>query len=625
MLNWTVAVFINPVMKRHAGTQQRIPILNVTVGGESRLELKYSTLRHEMAAILECAEPRLVIYSMHYSFTPSDFHDTVSTFHADMHGVADIKGIQGMRRTLLRSVLFSGRGRRVLLVTLGADNNIVSLIMAMKRNLYAAYALLLGLVTAHCIATLEVYLSNVGLHRSLTAIRAHGFLAIPNELIMDRLLEFGPAFWGGLFFTLSVGAGLSVISLVAAWLWDRIFQRRRLIAVIYTVLWVVILILANLHGFCPFVTMYFSMIPVVVFMAALKWMPAEQRDRLWLSRAVRLLPVVILAIVWTGLMTAHMFVDIRDNILLSNRLGIRVNDFYYRYTLYPAEVFKTLEQKMLKTCSLSSDTAGSPVQKLRATLRAFDYLDVGEMQNVDLRIRQEGRTLHFISRGTLVFDTTAENFFARPQYMLAKFSSSCDRYAFFRLFTVYSIVIGFPIVLYILLYALIFSMAHLWMRERTASTSASILCLFIGLAFVVPIYPARGDTRVVDDIPRAVESTYCRDRIKALKIMYREKMEIAEYRMYKTMISSSCIAERYWLARTLGVSRHCATYNDLLRLLDDPQVNVVCKAYEALGRRADQRGIAEITRRIERIDHWYVQWYAYRALRSLGWMQTGLN
>jgi HEAT repeat protein len=45
-------------------------------------------------------------------------------------------------------------------------------------------------------------------------------------------------------------------------------------------------------------------------------------------------------------------------------------------------------------------------------------------------------------------------------------------------------------------------------------------------------------------------------------------------------------------------------------------------AFSALGQRGDRRAIAEIKQRIETSDDWYSQWYAYKALKALGWRQS---
>ena len=64
-------------------------------------------------------------------------------------------------------------------------------------------------------------------------------------------------------------------------------------------------------------------------------------------------------------------------------------------------------------------------------------------------------------------------------------------------------------------------------------------------------------------------------------------------------------------------------YNDLLSLLNDPQHNVVCMAFYGLGRRGEERAIQKIIGRIQSSDHWYEQWYGYKALKQLGWRQQG--
>ena len=100
-------------------------------------------------------------------------------------------------------------------------------------------------------------------------------------------------------------------------------------------------------------------------------------------------------------------------------------------------------------------------------------------------------------------------------------------------------------------------------------------------------------------------------------------MDVSGFPSYQRMLASPHIPERYWLAKALSVTRGPETHEDLLRLLDDPSPSVACMAFQSLGRRGDPRAIAEILNRIRTSDHWYPQWYAYRALKELGWKQKG--
>jgi Ca2+/Na+ antiporter len=502
-----------------------------------------------------------------------------------------------------------------------SDENYGVKTVEMKKNSYAAIALLLGLLSSQIIATIQVYLSNANLYRTATVVLENGYLPIPNQLIMSRLQEFGPAFFGGIFFTVTVGAGISILTLGMVWIWDRLFNRKKIILGVFLLFWLACLAGVNMTGFYPIVTLYFIVIPALVSLTAAKLMPAETAQRVWLHRAILVLPVVILALLWSSIMDKGLFGDIRDNILLSNPVGIKINDFYYDYTMYPAEVFKPLDQKSLKTCNLTSVKTVSFSTSLENTLLNHDYLTVDAYEDADLKIVKEGNVLIFKNRDRIILRTTAKDFFSQPKNALKEFSSKTDGHAFFRQFTALSILLGFPLALYIIFYTLLFLAGGLYYDVKKAAVIASILCLIIGVAFVVPMYFAKGEKVDINNMAKLMKSHRWQERVRSLKFIDRKRIEIANFPGHRTMLSSHHIPERYWLARVFGVSRRPETYGDLLKLLDDPQPNVVCKAFEALGRRGNRRAIPEILKRLKRSDHWYKQLYAYKALRALGWKQ----
>jgi hypothetical protein len=111
-------------------------------------------------------------------------------------------------------------------------------------------------------------------------------------------------------------------------------------------------------------------------------------------------------------------------------------------------------------------------------------------------------------------------------------------------------------------------------------------------------------------------------RVAALKLIEQKKLDVGDFEAYPRLMKSRHVAERYWLVRTLGSSRRTSTYRDLLGFLDDPNPGVVSMAFYALGQRKDSRAVPEILKRIETSGDWYNQWYAYRALRNLGWKQS---
>ena len=99
----------------------------------------------------------------------------------------------------------------------------------MNRKFFLLKTLLPGLIAAQIISTIQVYLSNSRLFHSLEVIEKAGFLTIPNRYVMSSLMEIKTAFWGGLFFTLSTGAMLSIIGLIAAIMWTRLYKRKKII------------------------------------------------------------------------------------------------------------------------------------------------------------------------------------------------------------------------------------------------------------------------------------------------------------------------------------------------------------------------------------------------------------
>jgi hypothetical protein len=495
----------------------------------------------------------------------------------------------------------------------------------MNKIFHTAKVILLGLLVAQVLSTYHVYISNIELHHTLTSISKSGYFAVPNRHVMQQLKTFGPAFFGGLFFTLSIGAALSIFTFAVTWVWDRLFTRSKVVLIPLFPLWMGCLILLNRHGFNPLVTSYFTVIPAVVIFAFLKFMPVQGLEKGWLIKIVHIIPVLLLAILWVFQISNHMFLDIRDNLLLSNRFGTKINNFYYKYTLYPAEVFKSLGQKTLKTCNLKLIKEKTISQLLERKLLNHDYLPVDENVAVDLKISKEGNILNFENNGKTILQTSLKDFSMKSGSVLKEFSLKCDRYKFFRQLTFFSILVGLPLLLYFIIYTLFYLSFNLYIDSNISSLISSVICLIIGIALLIPIHYAKKEKIVVTNLAGTMESERWQENVAALKFIRQKEIEIGYYQAYKKMLKSPHIQVRYWLARALGVSRQYKTYKDLFTLLDDPHPNVVCQAFYALGKRGNTKVIKKIINRIETSDHWYKQWYAYKALRALGWKQKRSN
>jgi HEAT repeat protein len=132
----------------------------------------------------------------------------------------------------------------------------------------------------------------------------------------------------------------------------------------------------------------------------------------------------------------------------------------------------------------------------------------------------------------------------------------------------------------------------------------------------------RGRNISAENLLEALTSKDWQTRVAALKFIDEKGLEISRFKSYPQLLAKSHIAERYWLAKTLGNSENPATYDDLLNFLNDPHPNVVSMALYAIGKRGNRDVVDKILQLIATTDSWYIQWYAYRALRSIGWRQT---
>ena len=280
-----------------------------------------------------------------------------------------------------------------------------------------------------------------------------------------------------------------------------------------------------------------------------------------------------------------MFVDFRDKLLLTNKAGIKINDFYYKYTLYPAEAFKSLDQKLLKTLTLDQIRDKKLANKLESNLAAYNYLNISESNAADLSLINKADKL-FLNRGskTLV-ETNLEEFLARPKTALKIFSKKSDSNLFFRRFTFVSLIIGLPLFIYLFFHSCINYISTRFLSINASNIIASVFCLIIGLMLLLPFHLSRQKHYEVETANELILSDNWQERMEGLKIIYEKGLSIDDYPSYNKSIVSPYIPERYWLAMALGNGTGEGGVKDLLTLLDDPHPNVACKAYYSIAKR----------------------------------------
>lgn len=506
----------------------------------------------------------------------------------------------------------------------------------MSRIPIIAKALLVGLVITQAVASLHVYSSNHALLRKAQALASEGYFVVPNDVVASTLSQISPAIFGGLFFTLSLGAGLSIVAAGLAWFWVRLCGRARLALLVAVGIWVFMLAGSTHRGFAPFVFVHFFVTPPLVFIFTAKWLFEQSPispsyKRAFYAPVVSLLALIV---VWAFLQDNKLFVNIRDFLLLPTSMGQKVNAFYYRYTLYPAEVFKPMEQKTIRTSRLNLMAGNPNARRLATILVQYDYLPVSNdiaaaLENdleIDLEVVEAENRLLFRHKARTILELSADQFFSDPQKSLADYSSKTDCYGFFRIATFAGILIGFPLALYVAVYSLFFVAASFYASPAATKLIAGGLCFLIGVAAALPVSVAHKKMESDEQIMKGLMSAQWQQRVLGLRAVVDRKLDIANFLDLKLdlrrMAASPWVPERYWLANALGTSRYSRSSQILKVLLDDPDLNVECMALLALGKRHDKQAISDIVPRVKASKSWYVQWYGYRALKELGWRQA---
>ena len=298
--------------------------------------------------------------------------------------------------------------------------------------LHPALPLLLGLIITQVIATFQVYLSNLNLYTNLIIIEQAGYLTVPNQNVMPGLQGLAPALWGGLFFTLSIGAGLTLFTAAAAWVRVRLFFQNRHVMVFLVLAWIALILWINMGGINIWGTLYCVLIPLTVFTATTRLLTESGQDHNNLKVLVHLLPIILLTVLWTSQYDRHLFIDLRDHLLFSNSVGKKVSDFYYKYSPYATEAFKSLNQKTLKTCRLPQLSDPMIARSLKLKLLQQDYLPVDSDVAVDLEMVQAGNQLLIKNDGRVIMETAVGDVLTNTEQILHQFSIDTDRFAALR-------------------------------------------------------------------------------------------------------------------------------------------------------------------------------------------------
>jgi hypothetical protein len=204
---------------------------------------------------------------------------------------------------------------------------------------------LIGLGTCQIIASFQIYLANQSLVNKVQGIEASGGFHVPSLSVLSQALDFSTIFISALFITLSLGVGLSLLTLSYLHFTQDREHLPKATTISFGVLWLVLLGLVNAAGFCAFCTAYLVLVPLSILILTVITRPAPAQKDLKASRWIRWGVLLFLLFLWTIQISEDSFTHLRDSFLLSHPLGESITAVYYQFTFYPASVLESQSQQ----------------------------------------------------------------------------------------------------------------------------------------------------------------------------------------------------------------------------------------------------------------------------------------
>ena len=490
----------------------------------------------------------------------------------------------------------------------------------MPWGLRTAACILLGVLLAWGTAAVLLTRSGDGIAVRSAAVEQAGGLVVPGMRVRPDPASREAAWWGGLFFALGLGAALGWCGAVGAAVWVLALRRRPRALAGMAAIWTAVLAWAAWPPGGAAAPL-FLLVPIPCFALAVGAMQQCPPRRVSLLAGL-VIPLLLLGGAWAHLSRSGGWLDVRDFLLWPHPAGRAIVDGYYRYTLTPAEFIKPLERRQIRTARVVAPGRPDLEASLTDMLRARDYLPVPDDAPLDLVLKADRDALDLERNGRLLLRVPERLFLDSPDWVLSWFSQKADREARLRFLTRIANhwlgPLAWATVFFGLFHALLAAVAG----NRTAGAGAGLALLLLGAVILVPLARARPPASLAADPKGLLASERRQDRIYGLRLAANFGFEIPGLPGYPESATDPDPALRYWTAAALGRSQAPGTWSDLVIMLDDPQVNVRCMAFQSLGLRGDPAAVPTIIEGIRSSRDWYVQWYAYRALKHLGWNQN---
>ncbi len=417
------------------------------------------------------------------------------------------------------------------------------------------------------------------------ALEATGAVPLPGNGHWEAMASAGPALAGALFFGLSLGLGAGTLF----GLWARSTRalpsrlgRAAPWAVLGVPLWA---LWAGDPGLAAC---------TAAAAAGAAWSQSGGSGgspRAGLLRALLLTPLVVALLPWATAPEGG-FTRLRDRFLLGSPVGSALDRFYYRWTLYPAEVLKPPAALSQPTARVAEGVNGADRDRFCRQALRLGVLCVADPTGADLEAFPSGQSLALRRGETRAGWPEA----ADPQAEAwQRFSGEADPARPLRRATALALFVGCPLALCWAASSLALAGGSLLGGRRRRVVASLVLSSLLGASLGAAGLPDPGlaQARELGNAPEP------------------------DPQAVREALGSDSPVARFYGVRAAARAR--VETSLLIDALSDPVINVRYAAAEALGRVNGLGAREALLEVLSSTEEWYVKERAYSALWRLGW------
>jgi hypothetical protein len=432
-----------------------------------------------------------------------------------------------------------------------------------------AGSLFWGVLTGFVTGFSRTWFSTRHLYEKNLALRDAGLIPLPGEGHYETLASLKPALAGGFFYAVARGAGAATLAFLFGTLL-RFFAPQKRKPLFFIALIPSLLVLLGGD-----VTLAMALF-IIVIPCGLSGLAGERlkpKDAMEPVLATLLLLLSALPVFFSE---TGGFTMVR-NALVNNSALRSVSDFYYEWTLYPAESIKPLEVLTQPVGRVSPEIEGQALKALERSAGNVGILLVKSERGADFEFVLKDGAVHLSRRGVTV--PWPEKSQAGQAEAFKEFSGKTDSTKPLRRTMLASLLLGGVLAVTTGIYRLSLLLPARLRRES-----------FVLLAIMLFLISWKGEAEFV-----RLEKSASVEELRAALV-------------------SPDPATRLYGAR--GAVRHPRELEeDLFTALGDPVLNVRYSAVSALGRSGSARSREKLLEILKSPGEWYVKDRAWWALK----------